>query len=453
MIRFSLPILDLLALCEYRVVEGEGMKPALAHRNLYHSVLLLSLMAGSGLAHAQSGGATILLQPVPPKTVPASNYPAGTTIVGQDIFLGSVPARVWLDVHVTGWSPEMMRVVQIGISATDAEEDGGGYAGEDATCLNQPPVGAGNLAPALQSCNVHSDCRSTLSGLSGPCTEGEPSRCVDWDGTTSPGNYFPAGRFCEPAFIQSCDPEWIGTGIEDVKGIDISNGNFRIGVAIEPTDPPQVVPDFHPSYLGTIVLDVPADGQGVYTIYFDEAQTFMQNHDVPGNNNIPLTLFPARITIATEPCGRCCSGYVANQIQCVDHVAAEDCVNANDQIFTLDEPCPVGGGTDCAECISANNCDDGIACTTNQCSGSHECFYTPNHALCDDGLFCNGQEICEATSGCGDGQDPCEPFQCDEDVDACRDGIPTVSNWGLGILVLALLIGAKLRYRHEASPV
>jgi glucose/arabinose dehydrogenase len=73
--------------------------------------------------------------------------------------------------------------------------------------------------------------------------------------------------------------------------------------------------------------------------------------------------------------------------------------------------CGVGGET----------CDDGAACTTDACvSGC--CTFTPDNGACpEDGLFCNGEEICSATLGCVSAGSPCSmptPV-CDDDIDMC----------------------------------
>lgn len=405
-------------------------------------VVVLSLLSA---AKAQAGGgASITLQPVPPKTVPPSSYPPGTTIVGQEIRLGSLPARVWLEVHITGWAPETLRTVQATISATDPEDDGGGYSGENAICNYHQVLGLGDLAPALQPCNVDADCRSAMNGTTVPCQAGEPSRCLTWDGGKPP--WFPPGQFCEHAFQDLCDAQWGGNPVAVIPPIDLLTLNSRFGFA---ADPGEELPDFAPSYIGTLVLDVPANAKGIYTIDFDESQTFMQNSNNPPNNNIPVSLFPAKITI---PCGRCCSGYASGQIECVDHVADVECTDADNQVFTEGEHCPERAGPDCAECAINSHCDDGIACTLNLCV-DQECVYTPDHVACDDGLFCNGQEICDAAFGCGSGQPRCELNECDEVADECRAEIPTVSNWGLVSLILAVLIAAKVRYNQRPLAV
>jgi hypothetical protein len=39
---------------------------------------------------------------------------------------------------------------------------------------------------------------------------------------------------------------------------------------------------------------------------------------------------------------------------------------------------------------------------------------------CDDGLFCNGAETCDASGSCQAGMDPCAAGEtCNEDTDSC----------------------------------
>ena len=77
-----------------------------------------------------------------------------------------------------------------------------------------------------------------------------------------------------------------------------------------------------------------------------------------------------------------------------------------------------------ARTITAEFCapvDDGISCTTDSCDSSGNTVHTPNDAACQDGLWCNGSEICDTSVGCKDGPDPnlsdgvaCTVDSCDE---------------------------------------
>ena len=105
------------------------------------------------------------------------------------------------------------------------------------------------------------------------------------------------------------------------------------------------------------------------------------------------------------------------------------------------------GGTTGGDCCSAtcgfepfgSPCDDGDACTEiDTCDGNGAC--DPGAPLaCDDGAFCNGEETCDSGSGCLAGTPPvtddgvaCTVDACDEDNDVvvhtpddalCDDGL------------------------------
>jgi len=84
--------------------------------------------------------------------------------------------------------------------------------------------------------------------------------------------------------------------------------------------------------------------------------------------------------------------------------------------------------------------DDGVACTRDNCNPvTGAPIHTPDHSLCEDGLFCNGAERCDASLGCVAGSPPlvsdeigCTTDLCDEatravthtpEASACSDGI------------------------------
>jgi hypothetical protein len=75
---------------------------------------------------------------------------------------------------------------------------------------------------------------------------------------------------------------------------------------------------------------------------------------------------------------------------------------------------------------TAPNIDDGIACTTDACDETNdEVTHTPSDNACDDGAFCDGVEICSSVLGCVQGSMPCIDGVtctidgCDETLDEC----------------------------------
>ena len=120
----------------------------------------------------------------------------------------------------------------------------------------------------------------------------------------------------------------------------------------------------------------------------------------------------------SEPCpGQNCDEATRS---CVDCQVDADCDDGNP---CTDDVCAGGA------CIHDNNevdCDDGDACTTSDrcvngvCTGIlvEECCTAD--AECDDDVFCNGAEACQADR-CESGTGPCPGQPCDEATEACVD--------------------------------
>ncbi|CAN5607885.1 hypothetical protein BH09MYX1_BH09MYX1_48060 [soil metagenome] len=76
-----------------------------------------------------------------------------------------------------------------------------------------------------------------------------------------------------------------------------------------------------------------------------------------------------------------------------------------------------------AGCKADVQCDDLIACTVDRCDPNlRVCTHLPRPALCDDAVFCNGAEACDAVQGCiATGPPSCsDGVACS--VDACNEG-------------------------------
>jgi streptogramin lyase len=90
-----------------------------------------------------------------------------------------------------------------------------------------------------------------------------------------------------------------------------------------------------------------------------------------------------------------------------------------------------GGCTPPPSCNSPNDprCDDGQPCTTDSCNmATGQCQYASDDMMCSDGQFCNGTERCVAFRGCVGGTPPrcddgtvCTLDQCNEDMDRCEN--------------------------------
>jgi hypothetical protein len=198
--------------------------------------------------------------------------------------------------------------------------------------------------------------------------------------------------------------------------------------------------------------------------------------------------------------GACCDTNGADQ-GCTDNVTSADCQGA-DKVWTDQGKCV---STHC-ECIplctpgprpcgddgcggSCGSCDDGNVCNGAETCGPNGQCVDGTPLVCNDGNACNGVETCNPSSGCVpgtplacsngiacDGIETCNPAtgcvggaapDCDDGVectvDACNEpdgscshddadcSIPTVSEWGLVVLTLMLLIGAKVYFGRRQA--
>ncbi len=107
--------------------------------------------------------------------------------------------------------------------------------------------------------------------------------------------------------------------------------------------------------------------------------------------------------------------------------SSADC---DDGLYCNGEEACVDGG-----CVAGSPivCDDGIACTADSCDEqSDTCIVSPDHGVCDNGLFCDGEEVCDPTGGgCSAGVAPCGSDPCDEINDICDGGSADCQEFGI----------------------
>lgn len=78
-------------------------------------------------------------------------------------------------------------------------------------------------------------------------------------------------------------------------------------------------------------------------------------------------------------------------------------------------------------CTDEDQCDDGIECTIDWCDLEiGRCRFEPDHSVCADDVYCNGEELCVPGLGCRPGEpvsctdfDPCTIDRCVEATREC----------------------------------
>lgn len=172
--------------------------------------------------------------------------------------------------------------------------------------------------------------------------------------------------------------------------------------------------------------------------------------------NLRLVFDPLDVPASGEACGECPAGH--DCVECLIDADCDDGIFCNgDEVCTSSgvcthtgSPCPgPDGDEDCFE-----SCDESLrACVAMDppgsscgedlwCDGEGRCVTCLSNAHCDDGVFCNGEEVCTADGTCEPGEDPCpgpdgDPDcseSCNEDEDACTAPDPSGTPCGDALL-------------------
>ena len=193
--------------------------------------------------------------------------------------------------------------------------------------------------------------------------------------------------------------------------------------------------------LNSYGLDIEPAGNNTIDARLTAVETLNSDGDAAGTDacdnitEINADTLPGDASSTPANCGTatvCGNGTVEAGEDCDDGNTADgDCCSSTCQFEAAGSACPDGvfcnGGETCdgaGSCQAGTpvDCSDGVGCTEDVCDEAADaCVSTPNDANCpDDGLFCNGNEFCDAVNDCSSTGDPCPAGEvCDESTDVC----------------------------------
>ena len=208
-------------------------------------------------------------------------------------------------------------------------------------------------------------------------------------------------------------------------------------------------------YGGTHVLDIPPGAKGKYCVELLHDETLLADTSAPPNDIPTAQENGFRVNIVT---GQCCFGLGTPDAGCVDNVLRSECDDEpGPVVFTPDESCPPDG-PDCGRFLGA--CCDTLSrqCVDDtfegHCQGDHR-VWTRGRTCADAGCVPERGACCNhapfggctddvALSDCGCATCAWHKLQTCAGIECAQSSIPTISEWGLGIMTLLLLTAAKI---------
>ncbi|UCC32531.1 MAG: hypothetical protein JSU86_09655 [Phycisphaerales bacterium] len=231
---------------------------------------------------------TAVFSLVPTGNDPTGALDPGVTIIGNQIIVPTGARRVFLDILLSNWDPTAAGTL---LNTYLATIDSAGYASGT----------MGTLTPATVPCAADLTCQAAL---------GQGSVCCALRG----------GVDCTAGFIDETRPTHVFAGEDAPCVTGLATLDYAYGCTWQTVLPPSGVADPGvPRYAGTLVLDVPADAAGTFTIGLKKPEESLLLDD--DYLVIPMVdTVPAKITVATACClpnGRCImTEYLSNE--CAD---------------------------------------------------------------------------------------------------------------------------------------
>jgi len=234
---------------------------------------------------------------------------------------------------------------------------------------------------AGKACNNGNQCDASVCS---PSKEGGAfMSCEDTTGTEKACDLFPSAT-CD--VTGPCDPQ---TGCPTTMDVDTSNANCLINNACIDTFNTKCAPN-----------DPNADPNTGCVVVF-------QNAGTPCTDALKDSCVQEA---SCQPVGESMKCEVTQWVNCDD---GNDCTNN----FCADGQCQATN--------LPGKCEDGNACTINDSCQDGTC-QGGDDLNCDNGLFCDGKETCDTTSGCVSGKTPNPNDGIDCTLDECSEEFKTI---------------------------
>ncbi|MDI1443992.1 hypothetical protein [Polyangium sp. 6x1] len=307
---------------------------------------------------------------------------------------------------------------------------GGLAAGGNGGAGGIDPTGGGGFGSASAGCSGEFDCNDGIDCTVDACVAGECKHGPD-------SNKCSDGKYCNG--VEVCDPKFgcVDTSDPCDDGIDCTVDACDEAIDACTYTPHDALCDnkitcdgvetCHPilGCLSSAPLDC-NDGLPCTDDYCDLLADACKHH--PNDGKCADGLFCDGV----ETCDPILGCQAGTPVDCNDGVActADACNEATDSCDAVPEHASCDDGVYCngketcgaGGCIAGNPiiCDDNLSCTSDACSEAEGgCIFTAVNAACNDGLYCNGVETCSTAGPAPSGCVPGTSISCPADSVAC----------------------------------
>ena len=290
---------------------------------------------------------------------------------------------------------------------------------DDNACTDDVCDGAGMCRhlPNSDACDDGDACTASDACQDGECMGTEPIVCVATSPCQTPGVCDPVTGICSATNVPdatSCDDGDVCT-----KNDVCLEGLCQPGVPVDCSDGNECTTDScHPNSGCRHEENANECDDGVYCNGFDSCgggacsrHTGSPCAETEGCNEVDDQCIDCRTSTDCED-GNVCTDdlcdsntgcvFVANATECDDELYCNGTERCADGVCSVHRGAPCGVNTPCdenarrcVECADADDCDDLNECTDDACGPANQCAHTPNALACDDGVYCNGSDVCQ----------------------------------------------------------
>lgn len=337
--------------------------------------------------------------------------PGGSGVGTANAVIPAGNVDVAFDVRISGWSPLILAVAQMGVDAETSLNFKWCQGNEDVLCnvagdcplLDLMPPGLPDGIPETPDLcvgSVYNQCGGTLKplGYPGPAigrSAGAFQITSTCNGGSTPGADCSVSQTCPGGGICVSNPDFpFGPGNVPVFAVATTTLNYGFAASATSTGNPGVADLGGSKHLGIYILHVSADAAGLYNVVMTPNPSLTFFLEPNGSPILPLNIVNGTITVTT---GRCCSNIGDPAAACDDTCMTNGLCNAlpAPRVFTAGALCSQG----CPSCLTNADCADPIGqladnlCTDNICTN----FICSNPAQYNAATQCCNPAVGEQT--------------------------------------------------------